>query len=196
LSDQLGFGGKADIHQTASQSLNAILLSLNFAGVDTIKNGATAFGAQQLEIVRKQATSIESSCDNPIPEFINTIYDVLINKVDFNLTEASKLSEGISSDDIGMDTIQMEMRLVTEITHEIVIYWGWPWTLSKKGVIANVKEKITKQFMILADNGTANNRMLSKNMSLFSAMKMYYKNQVVPISPEDEVRDKGLGSPV
>jgi hypothetical protein len=93
----------------------------------------------------------------------------------------------------------MEMRLVTEITHEIVMYYGWPWTLSKTGVIANVKEKIKKQFMIIADNGTtpSNNRRMSNNMSLYDAVKMYYiKNNEAPISPEDKVRDQGLGSPI
>jgi hypothetical protein len=196
LSDQLGLGGKADIHQTASQSLSAILLSLNFAAVDTIKNGATAFGAQQLEIVRKQATSIEGSCGDPIPEFIHTIYDVLINEVEFHLVEAKKFNANISDD---IHILQMEMRLVTEITHEIVMYYGWPWTLSKTGVIANVKEKIKKQFMIIADNGTtpSNNRRMSNNMSLYDAVKMYYiKNNEAPISPEDKVRDQGLGSPI
>jgi hypothetical protein len=181
LSDQLGLGGKADIHQTASQSLGAILLSLNFAAVDTIKNGATAFGAQQLEIVRKQATSIEGSCSDPIPEFIHTIYDVLINEVEFHLMEAKKFDESISDD---IDILQMEMRLVTDITHEVVMYWGWPWVLSKRSVIANVKEKIKKQFMIIADNGatTPGNRN-DKNLSLYDAVKMYYtKNK--PISPE------------
>jgi hypothetical protein len=194
LSDQLGLGGKADIHQTASQSLSAILLSLNFAAVDTIKNGATAFGAQQLEIVRKQATSIEGSCVDPIPEFIHSIYDVLINEVEFHLLEAKKFNASVSDD---IHVLQMEMRLVTEITHEIIMYWGWPWTLSKRGVIANVKEKIMKQFMIIAETGggggaaaaPSENREMSKHMNLYDVMKLYYiKNK--PISPE-----VGLGLP-
>jgi hypothetical protein len=182
LSDQLGLGGKADIHQTASQSLSAIILSLNFAGVDTIKNGATAFGTKELEIVRKQATSIEGSCGDPIPEFIHTIYDVLISEVDFHLVEAKKFDERISDD---LDILQMEMKLVTDITHEIVMYWGWPWVLSKRSVIANVKEKFKKQFMIIVNHGetTSGNRNY-KNLSLYDVVKMYYaKNK--RISPDE-----------
>lgn len=191
LSDQLGLGTKADIHQTASQSLDAIILSLRFAGVDTIKNGATAFGAQQLEIVRKQATSIEASCGDPIPEFIHTIYDVLVNEIELNLVDAKRFNKDISDMDIitdDMDLILKETKLVTDITHEIVMYWGWPWMLSKRSVIANVREKVKRQFMIVADSAKTSP---NQNMSLYDAMRLYYGKDS-RILPED----KSLSLPV
>jgi hypothetical protein len=159
LSDQLGLSGKADIHRTAAQSLEEILLSLNFAAVDSIKNGGSAFGPQQLGIVRKQATSIESSCSDPVPEFINTIYDVMNNEIELHFIKARRLEV----DDTLL--IQMQMMLVTAITHEFVMYWGWPWCVAKGKLIEAVKEQIRRQAKIFLpkdlETGSAGEKLKS-----------------------------------
>jgi hypothetical protein len=182
LSDQLGLAGKADIHRTASQALEEILLSLNFAGVDAIKNGGSAFGPQQLEIVRKQATSIESSCSDPVPEFINSIYDIMINEIELHFLEAQKYDKDL---DDGSLVIQMQMRLVTEITHEFVMYWGWPWCVRKSKLVEAVKLQIRRQVKIL----------LPKDIEHGHAMKLKSLLRDNSVAPEVGNQDMSRVSP-
>jgi hypothetical protein len=101
LNDQLGLGGKADIHQTASQSL---VSQFRCRGHNQEEWCDTFFLPSVLNSL-KLFESIEGSCVDPLPEVIHSIYDVLlISEVEFHLVEAKKWNESVSFDDIGMDS--------------------------------------------------------------------------------------------
>jgi hypothetical protein len=196
LSDQLGYSRKAELHKTAAISLDSILFSLHFVAIDSKKKRGTAFGPQQLTIIRKQAISIETSCSDPVPEFINSIFDLIMNEITLHLLEI-KTMKCHGSEEHGQVSIQgngyenndeiidLQRRLVISINHEFIMSWGWPWYVNKTHILKNIQEQIRRQFLMIATSDSRKDQH-SGRVSLYDVIKLYFKNKVIPIIQEEE----------
>ena len=143
ISDQLGLNGRAVMHRTAASELDNVLLSLNLNAVDAIKSGASAFRESDLNVVRKQVVSIEASCADSIPMFLDAVYDPVIEEFAMYTEVAGKESD---PEEMESNLAMLKIRLIVFITSEIMNVSSWPWSLSAKTVATRVRRKMTSIF--------------------------------------------------
>jgi hypothetical protein len=180
ISDQMGLSGKAEMHRTAAHELETIILSLEFSGLDSLKNGAS-FREADLNVVKKQVASVEASCSDSIPEMLHSVYNPLMSEVSFYFLEAMKVTD---SEIFDADEALIGQRVLAIITKEITMSAGWPWRLSVRSVSEQVMAKFLAQYNVVAEMSDPCMVKGRKIANLAEAMKQHYSRTAAKVAPE------------
>ena len=183
ISDQMGLNSKANMHRTAAAELEPLLIALNFNEVDAIKKGSHAFTEYELNVVRKQVLSVEASCTDSIPMFIEAVYNPLMEEFSYLAERAVRGCEVTEA-----QMLLMKIRLIKFISSEITNSLSWPWSVSTTRIAKTVRKKMRSIYMAIAESGEKDN---PSSTSMYHAMRSHFSKSYPKILPKDTLEVEG-----
>ena len=147
ISDQLGYSSIAAQHASAAHEMEGILEMLNFNYVDSLAGARLPITDNDLQTIKKQVSSIELTAKSPVPQFLDTFYDSLLNELQ---TYRWQARGGGLDDEVMIDLQSEAIQDAGLLTDRIVNSPLWPWTFSTQGVRNDVLNTLRNRMRAIA----------------------------------------------